>query len=67
MMRYKGLIDADVLEEADSDWNFNLVIVQKRETGKIRVTTDFRSLNKVCRKQIYPLPRVDDCLGCPRR
>ena len=58
----QGLIDADVLEEADSDWNFNLVIVQKKDTGKIRVTTDFRSLNKVCRKQIYPLPRVDDCL-----
>ena len=58
----QGLINAYVLEEADSDWNFNLVIVQKRETGKIRVTTDFRNLNKVCRKQIYPLPRVDDCL-----
>ena len=51
-----------MIEEASSSWNFNLVVVRKKETGKIRITTDLRKLNEVCKVQFYPLPRKDDCL-----
>ena len=57
-----SLLKADVIEETMSSWNFNLVVVKKKETGKIRITTDLRKLNEVCKVQFYPLPRRDDCL-----
>ena len=57
-----SLLKADVIEDASSNWNFNLVVVRKKETGKIRITTDLRKLNEVCKVQFYPLPRKDDCL-----
>ncbi|KAL0456100.1 UNVERIFIED_CONTAM: Transposon Ty3-I Gag-Pol polyprotein [Sesamum latifolium] len=41
-----------------SEWLSNVVLVPKPE-GKWRMCTDFRDLNKVCPKDFYPLPRID--------
>ena len=56
------LLEADVIEPSSSEWNFNLVVVQKRETGKIRITTDLRKLNEKSYRDMHPLPRCSDCL-----
>ncbi|XP_057452760.1 uncharacterized protein LOC130744605 [Lotus japonicus] len=39
-------------------WLANVVMVRKAN-GKWRMCTDYRSLNKVCPKDSYPLPNVD--------
>ena len=40
------------------DWLANVVIVNKAN-GKWRMCVDFINLNKVCPKDSYPLPRID--------
>ena len=49
-----------------TEWVSNPVAVNKKE-GKIRVCTDFQDLNKVCPKENYPTPFIDqildDCAG----
>ncbi|XP_022852169.1 uncharacterized protein LOC111373818 [Olea europaea var. sylvestris] len=41
------------------DWLANVVLV-KKASGKWRVCIDFTDLNKVCPKDSYPLPRIDN-------
>ena len=40
------------------DWLANVVMV-KKANGKWRMCVDFINLNKVCPKDSYPLPRID--------
>ena len=40
------------------DWLANVVMV-KKNTGKWRMCVDFTDLNKVCPKDSFPLPRID--------
>ena len=40
------------------DWLANVVMV-KKANGKWRMCVDFTDLNKVCPKDSYPLPRID--------
>jgi hypothetical protein len=50
-----------------TQWVSNLVPVNKKQ-GMIHVCTDFRDLNKVCPKDNFPTPFidqiVDECTGC---
>ena len=39
-------------------WVCNLVVVPKKN-GKLRICMDFTYLNKVCPKDSYPLPKID--------
>ena len=39
-------------------WLSNTVVVKKK-TGKWRVCVDFTSLNRVCSKDYFPLPKID--------
>jgi hypothetical protein len=41
------------------EWVSNIVPVEKKNTGKIRVCIDFRNLNKATRKEEYPMPIAD--------
>lgn len=58
--------DAGIVEEANSPWSANLVIIaRKDENGKPctpRVTIDFRGLNAITYKDKYPIPNLQDCL-----
>ena len=40
------------------DWLANVVMV-KKANGKWRICVDFKDLNKVCPKDSYPLPHID--------
>ena len=40
------------------------VVVCKKKDGGIRLTTDYRELNKKTVPDAYPLPRIDEALDC---
>ena len=40
------------------EWLYNPVLVEKK-SGKWRMCVDYMSLNKVCPKDSFPLPRID--------
>ncbi len=42
-----------------AEWISNIVPVEKKNTGKIRVCVDFRNLNKATPKDEYPMPIAD--------
>ena len=53
------LLDANVIREVKySEWLANVVLVQKKN-GKMRMCIDFTDLNKACKKDPIPLPRID--------
>ena len=55
----KALLGEDIIEESNSEWLFPLVIVKKKD-GEIRMANDLRKLNEICKKDSYPMPRVDE-------
>ena len=55
----KALLGQDIVEESNSEWLFPLVIVKKKD-GDIRMANDLRKLNEICKKDSYPMPRVDE-------
>nr|ABA99142.1 retrotransposon protein, putative, Ty3-gypsy subclass [Oryza sativa Japonica Group] len=62
------LLRARVIQEIDHpEWLANPVLVRK-SNGKWRICVDFTDLNKVCPKDDFPLPRIDQLVdstaGC---
>ena len=55
-MLYQGIISP-----ITSPWSFPVVIVSKKN-GKQRFCVDYRKLNSVTEKDVYPMPVVDDLL-----
>jgi hypothetical protein len=45
------------------EWVSNIVLVEKRNTGKIRVCMDFRNLNRATPKDEYPMPIADTLIN----
>ena len=53
------MLDAKVIREVKySEWLANVVLVPKKN-GKMRMCIDFIDLNKACKKDPFPLPRID--------
>ena len=57
----KKMLDAGVIQESTSDWSSAPVLIRKRD-GAVRWCIDYRALNDVTVKDVFPLPLVDDCL-----
>ncbi|KAL0821690.1 hypothetical protein ABMA28_005122 [Loxostege sticticalis] len=55
------LLRADIIEECESPWAANVVLVTKKDGG-VRLCVDYRRLNAVTEPDRYPLPRMDDVL-----
>lgn len=55
------LLRADVIEECESPWAANVVLVKKKDGG-VRLCVDYRKLNAVTEPDRYPLPRIEDVL-----
>jgi hypothetical protein len=53
------LLDTNVIREFKySEWLANVVLVPKKN-AKMRMCIDFSNLNKACKKDPFPLPRID--------
>ncbi|KAE8971594.1 hypothetical protein PR001_g26841, partial [Phytophthora rubi] len=55
------MLTAGVIEEGNGAWGFPVVLVKKKD-GEVRFCIDYRALNKITKKDVYPLPRIDETL-----
>jgi len=55
------MLDLGVLEPSDAEWSFPVVVVPK-PGGHFRFCADYRRLNERTVKDVYSIPRMDDCL-----
>jgi hypothetical protein len=55
------MVDHGIIQASASEWAAAPVIVKKKD-GKYRYCVDYRSLNKLTRKDSFPLPLIEECL-----
>ena len=55
------MVEKGIFEESSSPWAIPVVIVKKKD-GSLRFCVDYCLLNAVTRKDVFPLPRIDDLL-----
>jgi hypothetical protein len=46
-----------------AEWVYNIVLVEKKESGKLRICIDFRNLNRATPKDEYPMPIADTLIN----
>lgn len=57
----KKLLDEGIIEPSDSPWA-SAYVLAKKKSGEWRLCIDFRRLNDLTKKSVYPLPLIEDCL-----
>ena len=55
------MLESDVTEPLSSPWASPIILVRKKD-GTTIFCVDYRKVNKVTRKDAYPLPRIDSTL-----
>ena len=55
----KELLNAGVIRESNSPWNFPIVVVRKKN-GEIRMCVDYRALNAKTARPIFPIPSAEE-------
>ena len=54
-----NLLEAGVIRNSQSSWSAPIIVVPKGDGGK-HLVIDYRALNKVMRKFVWPMPKVED-------
>ena len=55
------MLQAGVIQPSSSEWAAPAVLVRKKD-GNVRWCIDYRKLNKVTKKDVFPLPLIEDCM-----
>jgi len=59
--KVKKMLDLGLIESPNAEWSFPVVVVPK-PGGHFRSCVDYCLLNERTVKDVYPIPRMDDCL-----
>nr|GEU94982.1 hypothetical protein [Tanacetum cinerariifolium] len=59
MSQLQELLDKGFIRPGSSSWRAQILFVKKKD-GSMRMCIDYRVLNKVTVKNVYPLPKIDD-------
>ena len=57
----KDMLAAEVIQEPSSPWASPVVLVRKKDQT-LQFCVDYRQLNSITRKDVFPLPQIDDLL-----
>ena len=55
------MLNNDIIRPSSSSWNAPVILVKKKD-GPMRFVCNYRGLNDVTKKDMYPLPHIRDVL-----
>ena len=56
-----GMLEQGIIEPADGSWSSPIVLVKKQD-GSFRFCVDYRRVNDITKKDVHPIPRIDDTI-----